>query len=152
MSFKVHYNFRLIFRHFGSISNAVETLLSVENRPKNQGSSHRGEIVAPFHYLACRHIFRISIVLVKVVLLIKRKESPIGRQIWHERSLVVGKLGTNEGCLSANWARTKSVGKLGLCTAPTFFCSFVPAKSSLEFFPRRLNPLLTQGKVFSTFL
>ena len=44
-----------------------------------------------------------------VLLLIKLMERPICRQIGLERSLFVGKLGSNEVCLSANWARTKSV-------------------------------------------
>ena len=61
------------------------------------------------------------------------------RCIGHEQSLFIGKLGSNEVCLSANWAPTKFVcrqiglerrlfvGKLGLCIPPTISSIFALA-------------------------
>ena len=78
---------------------------------KIHGRAHRGgaEGAAVPQYLACQHICRISIVRINLVLMTKLKESPICRQLGLECNLFVGKLGTNEICLSANWVRTKSV-------------------------------------------
>ena len=60
------------------------------------------------HYLACRHIYRTSIVLINVLLLIKLQGNPICGQIGFKRSLFAG--------------------KLGLCSSPTVFVSFAPAR------------------------
>lgn len=56
--------------------------------------------------LACQHIYRISIVLVNILLLLKLKEGPICRQTGLERS--------------------QFVGKLGLCTPPINLYCFTP--------------------------
>ena len=69
---------------------------------------------------------------------IELKESPICQQTGLGRSLFVGKLGSDEVCLSADWARTKSVcrqtglkrglfvGKLGsdeVCLSANWGCA-----------------------------
>ena len=69
----------------------------------------RGARVPHPQYLACQHICRKSKVLVNVSLLTELKESLICRQIGIERSLFVGKLGSSEVYLSANWDRAKFI-------------------------------------------
>ena len=106
-----------------------------EQESSHSGLRGGGGVLHP-QYLACRHICRIPKVFINVLLLIQLEESLLCRQNGLERSLFVGKLGSNEVCLSAKWVRTKSacrqnglerslfVGKLGLRTPVAIVVSF----------------------------